>query len=108
MSIGDLLGAQEAYQSRLNPVHALKPAGKPATPEQKKLWKACQDFESVMLGMVFKQMRESVGSADPLNQGQAAKTYREMLDDETAKNMAKSGGMGLADGIYRQLQNTVE
>jgi flagellar protein FlgJ len=94
--------------SGLNRIHATSKTGKPATPAQKKLYDACKEFESVMLGMVFKQMRESVGSSDPLAKDSASKTYREMLDDETAKGMAKNGGIGLADGIYRQLQNTVK
>lgn len=91
----------------LSPVRAFTKPGKPETPEQKKLWNACQDFESVMLGQVFKQMRASVQASDPLNQGAANKTYREMLDDEVSKSMAKAGGLGLADAIYRQLHTTV-
>jgi flagellar protein FlgJ len=92
----------------LNSFHALKPTGKPTTPEQKKLMGACQDFESVMLGMVFKQMNtSSIDKKDPLNKGVGADTWRDMLADERAKSMSKAGGIGLADGIYRQLANRV-
>ncbi|MDB5095592.1 MAG: flagellar biosynthesis protein FlgJ [Cyanobacteria bacterium RYN_339] len=91
----------------LGPLHALPATGKPSTPEQKKLMGACKDFESVMLGMVFKQMGAANGKDDPLSKGAGADTWRDMLADERAKEMTKSGGLGLADGIYHQLANRV-
>lgn len=94
--------------SRLfNPMRAQKKVGKAETPEQKKLLAACKDFESVMLGQVFKQMRATIGTTDPLNGGKANEMYQDMLDDERAKVMAGSGGFGLADAIYRQLVQSV-
>jgi flagellar protein FlgJ len=100
--------SSDASKNVLNAYHALKPTGKPTTPEQKKLMGACQDFESVMLGMVFKEMNSaSIDKKDPLNKGVGADTYRDMLADERSKAMSKAGGIGLADGIYRQLANRV-
>lgn len=92
----------------LNPMRAFKKAAKPESPEQQKLMKACRDFESVMLGSVLKQMRATVQSSDPLNQGAANDTFRGMLDEEMSKSMATHGGIGLADSIYRQLSLGVE
>ena len=92
----------------LSPIRASKKPAKPESKAQHELMKACKDFESVMLTQVFKQMRASVDSNDPLNQGAANKTYREMLDDEWGKSMAANGGIGLADAIYRQLSYGVE
>jgi flagellar protein FlgJ len=91
----------------LGPIHGQAPVGKPHTPEQKKLMGACKDFESVMLGMVFKQMDATSGKDDPLSKGAGADTWRDMLADERAKNMTKAGGLGLAESIYRQLANRV-
>lgn len=92
----------------LNPIRATKKPAPPNSPRQQKLMNACKEFESVMLGQVFKQMRQSVQANDPLNQGSANKTFHDMLDDETAKNMAHGGGIGLAESIYRQLSIGVE
>jgi len=92
----------------LGPLHSLPKATAPATPEQKKLMGACKDFESVMLGMVFKQMEASSSAKDdPLAKGAGADTWRDMLADERAKTMSQNGGLGLADSIYRQLANRV-
>lgn len=76
---------------------------KPKTASDQKLFEACREFESVMLGMVFKQMHAAKLNADPLEQSHAFKTFRDMQADETAKGMAKAGGIGLADSLYRQL-----
>ena len=75
-------------------------------PEHKKLRKACEEFESVMLGIVFKQMSASA-KGGMLDQGQATKTWKDMLEDERAKNMAAAGGIGLADALYRDLVDRV-
>lgn len=101
-----MLGPIGGGDGRTQLAHATKKTGKPESAEQKKLLKACQDFESVMLGTIFKQMSASTGG-DMLNQGAAAKQWREMLDDERAKSMAANGGLGLADAIYRQLADRV-
>ncbi|HEY9722668.1 MAG TPA: rod-binding protein [Oscillatoriaceae cyanobacterium] len=92
----------------LNPIHPLDPPPAPKTAGQKKLYKACQDFEGVMLGLVFKEMRKSVQSSDPLDQGQAQDIYHGMLDDAMSKSMATTGGIGLAEDLYRQLYTTVK
>ena len=92
----------------LNPVRSIAPLGKPSTPQQKKLMGACQDFESVMLGMVFKQLDQMSGAdKDPMTKGAGSETWRDMLSEERAKQMSKTGGIGLADSIYRQLANRV-
>lgn len=91
-----------------NPIRATRKAKAPESPKQQALMKSCKDFESVMLGQVLKQMRASVQSSDPLNQGAANETFRGMLDDENAKSMARHGGIGLAEAIYRQLSIGVE
>lgn len=98
----------DATPIKPNPLHGLKATGKPSTPQQKKLMGACQDFEAVMLSMVFKKMGESAASKDdPLNKGAGSDTWRDMLADERAKQMSKTGSIGLADTIYRQLANRV-
>lgn len=97
----------DVLNAQLDPIRASKKPGRPETAEEKKLWKTCQEFESIMIGQVYKQMQASVKSSDPLNQGAANTTWRDMLADEQAKSMAGRGGMGLADSLYRQLHGLI-
>lgn len=73
------------------------------SPEKAKLKQACQDFESVMMGIVFKKMHESSTGSDALDKGAANQTWRDMLADERVKAMSQAGGIGLADSLYRDL-----
>lgn len=74
--------------------------------EDAKLKATCQEMEAVFLNLMLKQMRETVPKGNLLGNTQAEKTFTAMLDTELTKNMAKAGGMGLADMLYRQLSKT--
>jgi Rod binding domain-containing protein len=68
------------------------------------LYKECQEFESIFVKMMLKEMRATVDTSDSLvSGGWAEKIYQDMLDDEYAKSMAKTANFGLADQLYRQL-----
>ena len=63
---------------------------------------SAQDFEAVFLNSMFSQMFTQVNEG-PFSGGQAANTWRSFLTEEYSKNFAKAGGIGIADGVYRQL-----
>jgi Rod binding domain-containing protein len=65
------------------------------------LWKAARDFEAVALGEFLKPMFETVDSKKNLfSGGEAEKTWKPMMVDEIAKQMAAAGGLGLAGPIH--------
>jgi len=64
---------------------------------------AAQEFEAIVLGQMLKTMRQA-GAQGPLPlTGTSQKVYRELLDDELAKSVARSGGVGIADVLVRDL-----
>ncbi|OON97949.1 MAG: hypothetical protein ATN32_05085 [Candidatus Epulonipiscium fishelsonii] len=72
--------------------------------DDKELMKACQDVESYFLSTIFKQMKASIQSDNPLiEKGEYEDTFEDMLTDEQVNGMIKSGGVGLADMMYKQL-----
>lgn len=85
-----------------------KTAATPATTaaEDAKLKAACQEMEAVFLNMMLTRMRETVPKGNLLGNSREEQTLTSMLDTELTKNMAKAGGMGLADMLYRQLSKT--
>ena len=72
------------------------------------LKKVCQEFESIFVNMMFKTMREASG----FDEGEDAlveKSYgrgifEDMRDEELSKKIAKGGGIGIADVMYKQLK----
>ena len=65
-----------------------------------------EQFESMFIQMMLKSMRDAVPKGG-LFSSNDMDTYTEMADQQIAVNMAKSGGIGLADVIARQLQPDV-
>jgi Rod binding domain-containing protein len=72
-------------------------------PEDPKLREAAREFEAVFIQQLLSQMR----SANRALSGQPAsfsrETYESWQDEETARSIARGGGIGLADSLYRQL-----
>jgi len=63
---------------------------------------AAQDFESVFLNTMLQQMIPST-SDGPFGGGPGTGVWRSLLTDEYAKAFASSGGIGIADQVYRAL-----
>lgn len=90
---------------------ALKPqvAAGDAAKEDAKLKAACTEMEAVFLNLLMTQMRRTVPKSKLMGEGSnPEEIMRSMLDGETTKNMAKAGGIGLADMMYRQLSPNVK
>ncbi|OGR08395.1 MAG: hypothetical protein A2511_02435 [Deltaproteobacteria bacterium RIFOXYD12_FULL_50_9] len=73
------------------------------TMKEKKLRKACADFESIILQKMLTTMRESVPKSGLLETGFAQATYQSMHDQELAKQLANGKGMGLGNKLYHDL-----
>jgi Rod binding domain-containing protein len=75
-----------------------------AVDKKSKLYEQCQEFESIFVKMMLKEMRSSVDKSDSLiSGGWAEDIYQDMLDDQYSATMAKKAGFGLADQLYKQL-----
>lgn len=78
-----------------------------ATPTQKtpNLKEASEQFVSMLYAYMFQQMRESGGDEENgLFSGDHANMMMGFLDQEMGKKMAGAEGSGLANALYRQLQ----
>ena len=70
----------------------------------KKTKDAAQQFESVFLTNMFEEMFAGVEEPEgPHSGGPGQKTWRSMLTEEYANTIAKSGGVGVADHVQREL-----
>ena len=63
-----------------------------------------QDFETMFLEQTLERVFASSGTEGPLgDNGTGGAVYRSMLVKEYAGGIAKSGGVGIASQIYREL-----
>lgn len=78
---------------------------KAAAPDKNaKLHKTADDFESMFLEQAFDRITQNTGQDGPLGEGgTGGSVYRSMLMKEYAGQVTKSGGVGIADQVYRQM-----
>jgi len=75
-----------------------------AKDDDKALRTACAEFESYFLYMMLKEMRKSVNVKNSMFYSHTEEIFQGLLDEEYGKMMAKAGGIGLADMMYRQMK----
>ena len=95
----------------MDPLNGLGPS-QPLTPQQqsslKKLHDAATALEGVFVGMLFKEMHSTVPTDGIFGkQSNADKTWNDMLDEERADQIAKSGSFGIAKMVESQLRASV-
>jgi flagellar protein FlgJ len=84
----------------------------PLTPAQKQalagLHSAAQQFESVFLNMLFKEMRKNAPptslTGKPSN---ADNIYADMLDEKRAESLSRTGSLGIGKMLEEQLKASV-
>lgn len=75
--------------------------------QAKKLREACEGFEAMFLSMMYKQMRATVPKDGLFGHSNAIDIFEDLRDTELMNAAAKSGGIGLADMMFKQLSPTV-
>ena len=82
-------------------------AGAPTTrkaPQDQRLLEVARDFESIFLRQLLRQMRATVPRSNLVQASFGREVFEGMRDDFLAGEMSKSGGIGLAEMLYRQLK----
>ena len=75
----------------------------------KTAWSAAQNFESIFIKNLYSQAFSGVKGEGPLGtEGAGTETWRDLLVDEYAKSTTKSGGIGVAKDVYRELLHVQE
>jgi Rod binding domain-containing protein len=83
--------------------NSMSTAKTPGVGKEAKARATAQDFEAVFLNSMFQHMFTGMDGDGPFGGNGATGVWRSMLTDEYAKSFAKSGGIGIADQVYRTL-----
>ena len=67
----------------------------------------CQDFESIFLSMMYKQMKATIPESELMPKSSAEKMFEEMLDEELINGISNRG-IGLAQMMFKQLSRQVD
>lgn len=108
----DDINLQPALERRSKVAERQATKGEPSTGQDdlasdkvdRRLSKACADFEAIFVEQLFKTMRASVPDSKLLNGGRAEELYTAMLDQQVAEQMTHGqGSIGLADQMQNRL-----
>lgn len=67
-----------------------------------------EDFEAFFLSQILNTMFKGIKTDGPFGGGQGESTFRDLQFQEYGKIIARSGGVGIADSIVRQMLSTQE
>lgn len=79
-----------------------KTGGLSAT-EAKKLRQACQEMESILWQEILRGFRRTIPESSLLPEAAGHDLFKDLLDEELAKEVSRSSQYGLADLLYQQL-----
>lgn len=71
--------------------------------DDRELRKACQEFEAIMLDMLYKQMKATVIKSNLIEADPGKEIFESMLDEKLMEQASKTGSLGLAESLYKQL-----
>lgn len=75
--------------------------GQPTTKAQAR--KVAEDFEAFFLSQFIEHMFVGIKTDGPFGGGHGEEIFRSVLTQEYGKVMARKGGIGIADSVYREI-----
>jgi len=75
-----------------------------ASREEKRLWEACIEMESLLVGKMLKVMRNTVDKTGWINGGHAEEIFEDMLYDEYALSLSRNSNLGLSKMLYDEMK----
>jgi flagellar protein FlgJ len=81
----------------------IQPAGPAQAPprDREQIRQVAREFEALLLNQMIKGLRRTVPEAEA--RGHEQQVYQEMLDERLALELARQGGIGLAEALERYL-----
>ncbi|MCX5834266.1 MAG: rod-binding protein [Deltaproteobacteria bacterium] len=77
--------------------------------DEKKLKKACADFEAIFISLMFKTMRQTVPTSGYFKAMPGKDMYTMMMDQKLAEELAhRGGGLGIQKMLYNQLNKPIQ
>jgi peptidoglycan hydrolase FlgJ len=91
------------------PTIGLTPAAAPtaAGGSETALRHAAQEFEAIFVAQVLGAWPQGMGGDDLLGDGQG-EIFHDMLNEEIAKLIGRTGGIGVADAVLREMLKAQE
>ncbi len=101
----DIPPLQSHVKASLLPFDQL--AANPNVPQDEKVKEACRQFEAVLLRQILGEARKNVIHSSSADDSNTAGIYNDMINNQMADSISKSGAFGLAKSLQTQLVHQV-
>jgi flagellar protein FlgJ len=78
-------------------------AANKSIPQREKVAEACRQFEAVLLRQILQSARKPLLDSSAAGQQTTSGVYDDMINNQLADSMSRSGGFGLAKSLQSQL-----
>jgi len=95
--------ATHALDKSLLSIQSANPKPLPKGLDHAKARAAAEEFEAVFLSQMLSHMFSGIKTDKMFGGGHGEDTYRTMMVQEYGKAMVKSGGVGIADAVMREI-----
>lgn len=75
--------------------------------DEKKLYQACVDFESIFVKMMLDSMRSTVPKGGLFDGGMSQEIFEDQLYDSYAQKISSTASLGLAQKMFEQIKATL-
>jgi peptidoglycan hydrolase FlgJ len=82
-------------------------AANKSVPEKEKVGEACRQFEAVLLRQIFQEARKTVITSKDNPGSSSSGIYDDMINNQLADSISRSGHFGLAKSLQSQLVRQV-
>lgn len=79
-----------------------------STAFEKKAQETAETFEAVFLSQILKSMSMGLNAGNAFGGGHSEEIFQDVLSEEIAAQIARNGGIGLSDSVYREILKTQE
>jgi Rod binding domain-containing protein len=97
-----------AATSQLPVPAALRRPAAELPPAQRRAVETSREFEAVFLAQVLNTMTAGLGERTGFDGGHAEGQWRGVLNEHLARHISRSGGVGVADAVARQMLRAQE
>ena len=89
--------------ARENAISRAKSFARQRNVSEEQIDKVAQEFEAVFLGQMLQHMFSGIDPDPNFGGGQSEEVYKSLLVDEYGKLLSRTGGVGVADQVKREM-----
>lgn len=97
----EIQGLHSAVKASEQPLERL--AASPSLTQDEKIGEVCRQFEAVLLRQILNETQKTVIHSSLSQQSTSSSIYQDMIANQLADNISRSGAFGLAHTLQQQL-----